>query len=147
VARDSDPLGHKWTFKYLVPPVALAILFFGIPDFPQAARAARNEGTPGAFTSLRSDCAVRGGCSYYGEFVSNDRTIVLKDVLIDDGVDRVGESVPAQALDNSASQKKVYELNSREWLWLTILVVGSALFLLGWSYFVLVPWIRKLRSR
>lgn len=147
MARDSDPLDQKWALKYLVPPVALAILFFGIPDFPHAVRAARNEGTPGTFTSLRRDCTGRGGCSYYGQFVSNDRTIVLKDVFIDDGVDRVGETVPAQALENSASQKKVYEFNSHDWIWLSLLVVGSVLFLLGWSYLVLVPWIRSLRSR
>lgn len=136
---------YGWGAKYLGPPVAVIALFFGVPDIPQSIAAAKNEGSPGTFTSKRSDCNwKRTSCTYYGEFVSKDGTVTLNDVFLDAGVDRVGVSVPAQYFEND--DNKVYEPNSRDWVFLGLVLVGSVAFLMGWSWVVLRPWIRKRKS-
>ena len=131
-------------FKYLAPPVAVFALFVGVPDIPQSVKAARNEGSPGTFTSTSSDCSYRGGCTYYGEFVSEDGTVTLRNVFIDSGVDQVGQSLPAQYFPGD--DEKVYEPFSRDWVWLGLVLFGSVAFLIVSSWLVLRPWIRRRTS-
>ena len=88
--RRSSASWDDWLWKYIVPPLAVLVLFFVVMDFPESIDAANNKGAPGTFTSTRSDCHARGGCTYYGRFVTDDGTVTLKNVFIEDGVEEVG---------------------------------------------------------
>lgn len=131
-------------WRVVAPALALFILVLGAVDLPSSLQAAENKGQPGTFTAQRSECG-RYGCTFHGTFVSEDGAVRLADVFIDNGVDEVGESVPAQYVEDERA-KKVYEANSRDLVWLGLLLVGSALYLVGWGWLVARPWIRQRRA-
>lgn len=133
-------------WKVVAPALALFFLVLGVVDLPSSLQAARNDGQPGTFTAQRSECGLRHGCTFHGTFVSEDGAVKLADVFIDNGVDEVGESVPAQYVED-ARTNKVYEANSRALMWVGLLLVGSVLYLIGWSWLVARPWIRQRRAR
>lgn len=122
----------------------MLMLVIGVIDIPVAAAAAPGEGIPGAFTSKRSEC-YRSSCSFYGTFVSDDGTVKVEDALIDDGVEIVGESVPAQYVEGSRVDK-VYQRHSRDWVWLGLLLARSVAYLAGWGLLVVGPWLRRRRD-
>ena len=99
-------------WRVVAPALALFILVLGAVDLPSSLQAAENKGQPGTFTAQRSECG-RYGCTFHGTFVSEDGAVRLADVFIDNGVDEVGESVPAQYVEDERA-KKVYEANSRD---------------------------------
>ena len=132
-------------WKAAIPALALAILVIGVPDIPKSIDAARNEGRSGTFTSERSECDRRSGCTYYGTFVSDDSAVRLSNVFIDDGVHAVGETVPAQYVEGQKSPK-VYEPNSRDWMSLGAILFASVLYLLGWGGIVVRPWLQRRRA-
>lgn len=132
-------------WKTAIPALAVFALVMTVPDIPTSIAAARNEGNFGTFTAQRADCGGRGGCTYYGKFVSEDGAVTLDDVFIDAGAHGVGETVPAQFFEDG-SFGKVYETNSRDIVWLTLLLVGSVLYLLGWGWFAVRPWLRRRRA-
>lgn len=131
-------------WKVVAPALALLILVLSAVDLPSSLQAAENKGQPGTFTAQRSECG-RYGCTFHGAFVSEDGAVKLADVFIDSGVDEVGESVPAQYIEDERT-KKVYEANSRDLVWLGLLLVGSVLYLVGWGWLAARPWIRQRRA-
>ena len=131
-------------WKIAVPAIAILVLVVGVIDIPVSVAAARGEGTPGTFTSTRSEC-YRSGCSFYGTFASDDGAVELEDALIDDGVEVVGESVPAQYVEGSRVDK-VYQRHSRDWVWLSLVLAMSVAYLAGWGQLVVRPWLRRRRD-
>ncbi|TDD58969.1 hypothetical protein E1263_16925 [Kribbella antibiotica] len=102
-----------------------------VVQLPGALRAARDDGTPGTFTAMRKECTPNGlksrGCSMYGDFVSQDGTVRLNDVLFDGVGGQVGDQHPAQYAGDT-DPVVVYAPGSRAW----IVVAGLGLAAVGY---------------
>jgi hypothetical protein len=124
--------------------VAVFILFFAVQDIGPSWRARFGEsGTPGTFTAMEEDCSGRGGCSYWGEFVSDDGSIVRRDVILGSGHGdvTVGDSTLAYDVGDRAA---VYPPGGgHDWIFVTLLLMGSVLFLGAWIWFVALLALRR----
>lgn len=141
-ADDDDRWWNFLVWKVAIPALAVFAIILLVPDIPHAITAARDEGTPGTFTSTRTECHGRGGCSFYGTFVSDDGKVEMSDALIDDGVEIVGEKVPAQYVEGLRVDK-VYERHSRDWISLGLLLAAALAYLTWWGMWVVRPWLRR----
>jgi hypothetical protein len=114
---------------YLLLAVFAAVV--AIVQLPGALRAARDDGTPGTFTAVHKECTPNGlksgGCSIYGDFVSQDGTIRLSNVLYDGVGGQVGDRHPAQYAGDT-DPVVVYAPGSRTW----IVIAGFGLVALGY---------------
>lgn len=133
--------------RLLGGPFAMFAITMALSDLPHAIDAAHNDGRPGTFTAEREECRdSRGGksCKFRGTFQSDDGEVRLTDVFMDNDIaEEIGQEVPAQAVDGQ-SHKKVYEMSSRDWLWILIISVASLGYLCWWGWeFVIQP----LRNR
>jgi hypothetical protein len=86
---------RDWASLWFIPATALLILVGAALDLGPARRASGGEGIPGTFTATRPVCGTGPGCSWHGDFLSDDGTLRLTDVLIDDGADHAGQTVEA----------------------------------------------------
>ncbi|MGW1345066.1 hypothetical protein ACWCOV_28755 [Kribbella sp. NPDC002412] len=120
--------------------VAVLVLGFAIADLPDSLRAARNEGVPGTFTTIRKECRPwwekGGGCTYFGNFSSSDGEVRLTDVLFEGDPGDVGESVPAQYV-GTPDRPSIHGGDSDEWMFVAALGLGAAGYL-GWRGWRLV---------
>ena len=127
------------------PAIAVMILGLAIADLPNTVRAARNDGIPGTFTVTRKVCKPwwekGGGCTRFGDFVSRDGTIELRDVLFVGNAGDVGDVVPAQTVD--PEDRRVDEINSNEWAFLAMAAFAAA----GYLAWRVIRAVRRRRSR
>ena len=99
--------------------LAVLILPFIAADIGPAYAARFGEGTLGVFVAERKECG-RAGCSWYGDFRSDDGQIVRSDVLLASGDDpsSAGEEVRAKDTGNRAA---VYPVDGGwDWLFLSL---------------------------
>lgn len=139
--RPGTDYWDHWFWKFAVPALAVLALVMIALNTPDMISASRNNGLPGVYTSTDSDCNARYGCSYEGTFVSDDGTVKLDGVFIDSGGVKVGESVRAQYLKES--RKKVYAVDSHDWVAALLVAAGAVAYLIGWSCLVVRPWVRR----
>lgn len=141
--------GQKYSFmtRWLGGPFALFIVVLAVVDLPESIHASHNEGVRGVFTSERADCSGRGGCTYFGRFVSDDGSLDLDEVFIDSGAGKVGVTVDAQYFQNSRTSDKVYELGSRDWVWVLLFLAGGVPYFCWWSWNVVIQPLRSRRSQ
>ncbi|MFK4087798.1 hypothetical protein ACI2LF_27045 [Kribbella sp. NPDC020789] len=98
------------------PLLAAGLLVYVIVDLQSLLRVAHNEGIAGTFTVTRTECRPwyeKGGCSTYGDFVSNDGSIQLSNVLFERNPGDVGTQVPGQYLREDPPL--IYAEGSGEW--------------------------------
>ncbi|MFI6681137.1 hypothetical protein [Kribbella sp. NPDC050470] len=123
------------SLMYLV--MAVFLLGLAVADLPDSLRAARNEGLPGTFTTIRKECrpwwAKGGGCTSFGDFTSSDGKVRLTDVPFEGDSGEVGENVPAQYV-GTADRPSIHGSDSNEWVFVAALGLGAAGYLSwrGW---------------
>lgn len=115
------------------PLLAVYMLSLAPSALEASLAASRGEGIRGTFVAEREDCGGRGGCTYYGRFSSNDGRVQFPDVLIDNGPKAVGDTLPA-LYEGERNPPKVYELGSKDWMYVVGLTAGSAAYLTGWGW-------------
>jgi hypothetical protein len=136
---------RDWASLWFIPATALLLFVGAALDLGPARRAARGEGIHGTFTATRPACGKGPGCSWHGDFVSDDGALRLTDVLIDDGdkdvVDRVGQTVTA-IYAGRGSTPTVYPAEGSDgwviaaWIFASgVLVYVAYFFLLGLSVY------------
>jgi tetratricopeptide (TPR) repeat protein len=114
-------------------------------DIGPLVRAANGDGRIGTFTITSVDCAG-DRCSYYGDFVSDDGAVTLREVSMDNGLPgdvKVGTQIRAR---DAGDSDEVYPPNgSNEWIFATIFLVVGVLLVVGWI--LAVPVVALLRRR
>ena len=119
------------------------MLAWTIPDYGDSWRAFHNQGLWGTFTTDRTDCSFRFGCTDYGRFDSEDGSVHREDVFIDGDGLRRGETVSAQWVGDR--HDKVYRIDSRDLVWLFLIDLAAFGWLVWWTRrFLIQP--RRRRS-
>lgn len=97
----------RWRDAWALALCSILLLVVSVWGMPGWLTVARNDGTWGRFTAGREDCTPRAGCSWYGEFSSDDGAIHIDDAggYSGEGIERPGDSVRAQVV---AGDKSVY---------------------------------------
>jgi hypothetical protein len=133
---------------WIALPVLLAnAVWFGAADLGPSIRAAEGHGRPGVFTITDQSCG-RQGCTWSGDFASDDGTVVRCGVNYDGQVaDGVGIADEVRAIDNGGFD--VYQ-PSGSWHWLMdvgFIVGGLAFGGLWCRRYVVRPILRVRRRR
>lgn len=128
----------------IYPVAALVILGLAVADLPNALHAARNDGAPGTFVVTHKDCKPRwekgGGCTSFGDFVSNDKTIALRGVRFEGNPGEVGAVVPAQVVDPDSGV--IDQVDSREWIYNVAIGLAAA----GYLAWRVVRWLTSAKD-
>ncbi len=131
--RSEESEGRFGLIWWLGVPVFCTLLLPLIAsDLGPAYDAHRGRGTPGVFVATSEDCGGKGGCSYTGDFRSDDGTVVRKDVGIASGsqVHDVGDA--SKAVD-TGSDGYVYPAGGgHDWLYVTGFLIVAAGLALVW---------------
>ena len=122
----------------VAPQFAAAILVLAAIDLGPAWSAAHGHGIHGSFTVTDESCGGKGGCSYTGDFVSEDGTVRLSDLPYEDGdVNEVGDQVEAIV---PAHREVAYSAHgSSAYKWIIAVMVTCC--------FALFVWLILLASR
>jgi hypothetical protein len=130
-----------WLWWLGAPILAGVILFLAGRDAVPAFTAQFGSGVPGAFTATERNCGR--SCTFQGDFVSDDGSLIRRDVGVAPGgeLSRVGDRVPAE---DTGHPYIVYP-QAGSWDWLLVAVLGtvSVLTLAAWAWSVM----RAIRRR
>lgn len=126
-----EPRWIRWWWRLLPPLLAAIVLLYGVQDAGPSWRAARGDGTPGTFT-IEEVQRSRGGCSWRGDFASDDGRIRRADVTLDECREDVPVGSDVRAID-VGSRAAVYPAEgSRQVLIVLVLLVASVVVLAGY---------------
>ena len=116
----------------LMPLLAVAALGFGSIDIGPSVRAARGDGALGTFEVTSRECGK--SCTLYGDFRSDDGSVVRLGVLYADSASqaRVGDTLPA--LDTGARGSVYQPTGSREWLLIIAMMALGAVIAVWWLW-------------
>ncbi len=123
----------------VVPALLVLIVVIAAVSLPEAASLDRGEGVRGTYIAERLvvDRLTRGDVrTYYGTFVSDDGTVRVRDVPINGerGIERVGDSVPAQYMADSMSGSGVHAIDPSAVRDSWVIMGGAAACLGGWAW-------------
>ncbi|WP_141580031.1 hypothetical protein [Actinomadura sp. WMMA1423] len=127
--------------NFAVPILAVIAVFFTAQDLVPSYAALFHGGKTGVFTARDKKCGK--SCSWRGDFVSDDGSVVRRDVLLGSGerVDGAGDRVKARDTGNRGA---VYPAGwSPDAIWATFFLMLGLLVLGVWSGWT---W-RRLRRR
>jgi hypothetical protein len=114
-----------------VPLFVLFVTPFVLMDIGPA-YAARHGGTPGTFVVRHEDCGGRGGCSYYGDFRSDDGRVARHDVLMASGGDVHAVGDESRAVDTGDRAVVYPPGGGQDWLFTTAFLVGLVVVGTAW---------------
>lgn len=108
---------------------ALYLLYLAVPNLGTAIRAAKADGAPGVFTAQKLQCIQHPGhesCSWTGEFRSDDgRTRRTEVSLYGAGRNSLRAGEQTRAFDIGRSYRVYGEAGSREWVFVTLMILVS----------------------
>ena len=135
----------RWVLGTLALVLALGCTGLAVVDIGPAVRAAAGHGTPGTIVLTRTDC--RGAsCDWFGDFTSDDGSIVSPDAAMQEGVPdgaKVGDRL--RALDTGARDGVYPERGSTEWVFLVLYLVAGLVVIAAWVIAVPIAAIRRRR--
>jgi hypothetical protein len=120
---DNKASAITWRFigAVLIPLFAVTALVVGSMDLGPAVRAARGDGMPGTFLVTSRECGK--SCTLYGDFTSDDGSVVRVDVMYLDGTPRVQVGDSLRALDAGDRSGVFRPSGSHQWA-LIVIVMG-----------------------
>jgi tetratricopeptide (TPR) repeat protein len=152
IGRGPGDTPPKRSVRVLRVLVGAAILLTGLfcvgaagRDIGPLVRAANGDGRLGTLTITTADCAG-GKCTYYGDFASDDRSVTLREVKMDNGIP-AGAAVGTQvrALDSGDSDEVYPPDGSNEWIFASAFLAVGVLLVVGWI--LAVPVVALLKGR
>ena len=137
----SDRMG-SWLWWFGIPVFALFVTPLVVMDIGPAYEA-RTGGTPGTFVAREADCGGRGGCSYHGDFRSDDGTVTRTHIGMASGGDIHAVGDESRAVDTGDRANVYPPGGGSDWLIVTAFLVGIVGFTFAWGVSVL----RRIRGR
>jgi tetratricopeptide (TPR) repeat protein len=135
----------RWVGGGIALVVGLGCTGLAAVDIGPAVRAATGNGSPGTIVLTREDC-VAGNCDWYGDFTSDDGSVVFTDAAMQEGVPagaKVGDRL--RALDTGARDGVYPASGSSEWIYISVFLVVGVILILG--FVVAVPIMSLMRRR
>jgi hypothetical protein len=135
----------RWVGASLALVVGLGCTGLAATDIGPAVRAASGHGNPGTIVLTRQDCQANS-CDWFGDFTSDDGTVVFPDAAMQEGVPanaKVGDRL--RALDTGARDGVYPVAGSTEWIYISLFLVVGVILVIGWV--VAVPVTAILRRR
>lgn len=133
--RASDKFwGFVW--RYLTPFIAAFVIYQAGSSIGPAWRAHQGDGIRGMVTVTQRDCSGRGGCSYTGDFVSDNGKDRRQDVGLASGFSNLAVGVRVVAFDNGDPDNVFPPGGGEDWILTGLFLVGSIIALLAWIYLV-----------
>lgn len=138
-------LWSSWGWRYVAPFAALFLLVWTPQTLGPAWRAHLfDSGTQGVVTVTEKHCH-KGGCSYDGDFVSDDGTIRRGGVNLASGFDRPEVGMTMEAHDTGGPS--VYPHGGGyDWIITGLLFVGGLVVLYLWCRTVPPRWRRRRQA-
>lgn len=117
---------------FLIPVVAVVAIVFAVRDVGPTWSAANGGGHPGTLVLQRKSC--HRVCTWYGQFRSDDGTVVRESVRMREGVpagSQVGDRLRAR--DTGSRYYVFAESGSFDWWGSVIIMVLSVGYLIVWA--------------
>jgi DivIVA domain-containing protein len=96
-------------------------------------------------TVTSKDCSGRGGCSYSGDFVSDDGKVQRSGVGLASGFSDLAVGVRVVALDDGDPNNAFPPGGGQDWIYVTLILAGAIGVLGAWIYLVPIGALRRRR--
>ena len=129
-----------------IPAYILSTVRYPLADLGPSWRAWRGGGIPGVLTVTAIDYGSKGGCSYEGDWTSEDGTRQLRRVTLDNGTScpkQVGERLAAV---DTGADGSVFRPHDKEFFLVLFIVLVMLGYLLGVVVYASRAWSHRRRE-
>ena len=156
-AREADRSASDWAWFAIgwigVPIFAIVIIVGTASGLGPTWRAARHEGHLGTFVAGRRSCSQSAStrhttCDWYGDFTSEDRSVVLTNTLLDADPRGLTPGASVRTIDTGTRHPSAVYLPGgwSEWLIVAGLFTVAIIVLIAWAVVAWMRWIRPPRD-